>query len=890
MDSFFLATKLRIPPQPHHAIRRARLVDALENGSSTYKLTLISAPAGYGKTTLLTQWAHSSSFPIGWLSLSREDNDFERFLQYLLKTWEEVQPSVKQSKLGRLRGAISPDTDAVMSAIINAGLTGSDHMVFVLDDFHVIEETSIHQALSFLIDHLPPSFHFVLAGRTEPPLPLARYRTHNALLEFRADDLRFLQEETTDFLNEVMKLDLSEDEVTQLQAQLEGWIAGLQLVALSRQRRRPTGADKLVVSGRHRFIADFLSEDVLAPLEAAKRQFLLRTSILDRLCGPLCDAVTAKENSQTILETLERENLFLVALDDSRQWFRYHRLFADYLHEELKRHYPGEMGELHRRAALWYLAHDLPDPAFHHAVEGSDTEIVIQIFDRYCNAKLNGGEVRVVGQWVEALPAEWYSAYPVLGLARVGFLVFTGAFEAAFRYLSDIEQRLTPAESDDLRWQLARVTAVRCLMACVQNDISQAEVYAEHALQELSEKDLNWRPGVYAALGDAYRRNARWKEAKECYLKALVVTESPTLRFLSVHVFGALADLALRQGRLKNAAGHWRKALAVIEERENWGRLELPVTGWVYVRLGELLYEWNELAGAWDYLSRGLEHAELGGDVRTLIVGYLIAGRVKLTEGNAEAANSYLERARRLVEQAAFPEWTSRFERFQLEFWLAQDSLRAAVEWVDETLRSGGLEGRSESEVAQLAMARVLIVKGDASSIERALTLLKRLFQAAEEEGRVGVQIETWALQALAYWKRGGQADSMTALEHGLRLAEPEGYVRLFADFELPMVRLLQEARSRAVMPDYVGKLLTAVGAATASLAAAETALPEPLSVREQQILELLAAGLTNQEIADKLIISPETVKKHTGNIYGKLGVSNRTEAAARARELDLLS
>jgi LuxR family transcriptional regulator, maltose regulon positive regulatory protein len=886
MDLFFLATKLRIPPEPHHAIRRTRLIDALENGIAAYRLTLISAPAGYGKTTLLTQWAHSSNFPIGWLSLSREDNDLARFLQYLLKTWEEVQPEVKQSKLGRLRGMIPPDTDAVISAFINTAHTVSSSMVFVLDDFQVIEETSIHQALSYLIGRLPRTFHFVLAGRTEPPLPIARYRTHDILLEFRADDLRFLQEETTDFLNDLMKLDLSEHEVTQLQVRLEGWIAGLQLVALSRQRRL-IGSDQLIVSGRHRFIADFLSEDVLAPLEAAKHQFLLQTSILDRLCGPLCDAVTTKENSQTMLETLERDNLFLVALDDSRQWFRYHLLFADYLQEELKRNCPSEVSELHRRAARWYMDHNLPDPAIHHAVEGRDPEIVIQIFDRYINTKLNGGEVRLVGQWVDALPAEWYSAYPVLGLARVGFLVFTGAFEAAFRYLGDIEQRLTPAKSGDLRWQGARVLALRCMMACVQNDISQAEVYAKHALQELSEQDLNWRPGVYAALGDVYRRNARWKEAKAYYLKALAVTESPPLRFLSVHVFGALADLALRQGRLKNAAGYWRKALVIIDEPDNWGRLQLPVTGWVYVRLGEMLYEWNELAEAWNYLSQGLEYAETGGDVRTLIASYLIAGRVKLMAGDIEAAAAYQERAQRLVEQAAFPEWTSRCERFQLELWLAQDELRAAVEWVDETLRSGGFEGRSESEVAQLAAARVLIAKGHTSSIDHAVTLLKGLFQAAAEEGRAGVQIETLALQSLAYWKRGDPIASMTALERSLRLAEPEGYVRLFVDLGLPMVRLLQEARSRAVMPEYVTTLLAAFG--TDLALSTEAVLPEPLTRREQEILQLVAAGLTNLEIAEKLVISPETVKKHTGAIYGKLGVSNRTEAAARARTLDLL-
>ena len=419
--------------------------------------------------------------------------------------------------------------------------------------------------------------------------------------------------------------------------------------------------------------------------------------------------------------------------------------------------------------------------------------------------------------------------------------------------------------------------------------MTQAETLAERALGYLPELDLSWRPGIYAALGDTYRQNGRWDEAKQCYLKALVVTDSPPLRFMSAHVFGALADLALRQGHLREANAYWSKALAVIQDRENWGRLELPVNGWVYIRLGELLYERNELADAWAHLSQGLERAELGGDVRALIAGYLIAGRARLTEGDIEAAFEHLERARPLVEKAPFANWTSRFERFQLEVWLAQDRLRAAVDWAETALRDGALEGRSESEASQLAIARVLIAKGDAPSIERARTLLERLYQTAQVEGRMGVAIEALVLQALADWRRGEGADAMTSLEHALRLAEPEGYVRLFADLGLPMARLLQEARSRAVMPDYVARLLAAFGADLTSPASTGQALPEPLTHREQEILELVAAGLTNQEIADRLVISPETVKKHTGTIYGKLGVGNRTEAVAKARALDLL-
>lgn len=888
MEPFLLTTKLRIPPQPHHTVRRTRLIDAIERRIPNYKLALLSAPAGYGKTTLLTQWTHSSQFLVGWLSINEDDNDPERFLRYLLRAWETVQPSIMESKLGLLLGSMMPEREAVLSAFINAADELSYHMVFVLDDYHLIESLSIHEILTFLLDHLPPSLHFVVAGRGEPRLPLARYRARQELFELRAEDLRFLPEETEDFLNSLLNLNLAEDKLNMLQYQTEGWITGLQLAALT-LRQRSTIENGFSLSGKHRFIADYLSQDVLPAIDVEVRHFLLQTSIVDHLCASLCDAITGSENSQLILETLERDRLFVMLLDDNREWFRYHRLFGEFLHEELKRQYPDEVAILHRRAARWYLDHDLPEQAFQHTIVGADVQLMVRIFDRYCSAKLNGGEIRVVEQWVEAIPAAWYTAYPVLQIAHVGILAFTGAFETCMQHLSEVEHALTSAASEERDWQLARVVAVRCMMACMQNDLAQAETYADHALQALPEDDPAWRPGIFVALGDTYRHHGHWEQAEACYVRALSVTGLPQIRFMAAHVFGALADLALRQGGLREADGYWKKALAVIQEPRNWSHLSLPVTGWVYIRLGEILYEWNELAQAWEYLLQGLERVELGGDVRAMIAGNLIAGRLKLTEGDTEAAVSYLEKARPLVESTQFSHWISQFEGLQLELWLAQDRLRAAVNWSDKMLRDAAIGERPESEVAQLAMARVLIVKGDAPSIERALALLDRLLQAAEEQGRTGVRIEAMALQALAHWRRGERTGALTALERSLRLAEPEGYVRLFADFGLSMARLLQEARSRAVLPDYVEKLLAAYGADLPFLTSKEAALPEQLTPREQEILELMTAGLTNREIAEKLVISSETVKKHTSSIYGKLSVDNRTEAATRARELDLL-
>ncbi|NTU79848.1 MAG: hypothetical protein HGA45_10670 [Chloroflexales bacterium] len=886
MDTVLLATKLRIPALAPRTMPRPRLIDALEHSIRHVKLVQIAAPAGYGKTTMLVQWAHASRLPVVWLSLGAEDNDLERFFRCLLMAWAEVRPGIRESPVGLLLGGMAPDREAVLAAFINVAAGLPEHTVFVLDDYHLITEPSIHQALTFLIDHLPPTLHLVLAGRAEPALPLARYRARGELLEFRAADLQLLPDETADFLH-TLRLELANDAIMRLHAQLEGWIAGLQLVALTLQRGL-TGSDTLVLSGRHRFIADFLRDEVLAPLPEAVRHFLLQTSILEHLCGSLCDAVTGSAGSQELLETLERENLFLMPLDDSRAWFRYHQLFADVLREELHQRHPAQVTNLHRRAGRWYLAQALPEPAFQHAVAGDDPELVIQILEDYLDAKLNGGEFSLLKRWLDSLPAQWHTAYPLLGLARAGLLAFTGALDACVRCVDDVERRLSPLASEDTRGQRARVTAIRCAIACFQNDLAQAETYADRALRDLAADD-SFRAAVYGALGDTYRHHGRWEESRACYLSALELGHGPTFRVQSVHAFGALADLQLRQGRLRAAAAYWRKALAGMQDRATWGSFPLPLIGWVYLRMGEILYEWNELEAANDHLAQGLARAELGGDVRALIAAYLLAGQLKLAAGEITAAAAYLERARPLVENAAFPDWTGRFGRLQLACWLAQDQLRAAVHWADALLRGEASEGPVESETAQLAMARALIVKGDAPSLDRARGLLARLVEMAEAQGRAGLIVEALALQALAHWRRGEHADAFTTLERALRLAEPEGYVRLFLDLGLPMARLLQEARSRAVLPEYSGALVAAFTRDRPSAEASAKALPEPLTPREQEVLALVAAGLTNGEIAARLVISVETVKKHVGNLCAKLGVSNRTEAAARARALDLL-
>jgi LuxR family maltose regulon positive regulatory protein len=446
-------------------VRRARLVDALEDGVPRHKLTLVAAPAGYGKTTLLADWARASRFPIAWLSISEEANDLERFFRYLLTAWEGAQPEISDSSLAVLLGAMTPERDAILTAFINVAGDLAEEVVFVLADYHLIDDMSIHDALTFLIDNVPPTVHFVLSVRGEPPLPLARYRARQQMIELHAADLMFRVEETEAFLNGRMDLDLADEAITSVQAQLEGRIAGTQMAALSLRRHRQPVSD-LVVTGRHRFIADYLSQDVVATLPEDLRRFMLRTSILDRLYGPLCDAVTGGADGQALLETIERENLFLVPLDENREWYRYHRLLSDFLQGELWRQHPEDVADLHRRASDWCFDHDLPEPAFQHAVAANAPELVVRIFERYMNVKLNSGELRDVARWLDTVPADWFATHPVLNLSRAGLLAFSGDFAACQQCVEDVEARLKRTGRQDAGWQLAMVTAVRCFIAC----------------------------------------------------------------------------------------------------------------------------------------------------------------------------------------------------------------------------------------------------------------------------------------------------------------------------------------------------------------------------------------------------------------------------------------
>lgn len=892
MTIHFLATKLQVPPLPQSIVPRERLVRELERCVPASKLTLLAAPAGYGKTTLLQQWIDSTPMPIAWLSLNERDDEIERFLRYLYAAWETAHPNLEGTQLGLLIGGMAPDSEQVLAEFVNAANELAIHTALVLDDYHRITSPSIHEAVTFLLDHAPPRLRLVMSSRAEPPLPLARYRARQELHEIGAGSLSFIAEEAESLLGARVRSELSPDAVAAIQEQTEGWAAGLQLAALVLERNGSAPAD-IHIGGRNRFVADYLSEEVFGQLSEDVQRFMVQTSILESLNAQLCNAITGNADGQVMLESLERSSLFVVPLDEERRWFRYHPIFGDFLRAELERRAADEIGDLHRRAARWHLDHDRPEQALDHAVAGEDPEIAECIVERYLNFKLNTGEVALIGRWLNSIPSVWFASHPVIGLARVGFLAYTGAFQECIQCIEDVEQRVARDTSPGGDWQRAMVSAIQCFLACIQNDLPRAEMQAERAFQGLRPESLSLRSGIYGALGDTYRRNGHWQKAEASYLEALKFLNVPPFQaqftVQAVHIYGALADLELGKGNLRAARDSWRKAIATIQDRVSWGRLELPLAGWIYIRMAEVLYEFNDLESAREHLSRGLERVELGGDVRSQVAGCLVAGRLELARDDIEAAAVHVQRAGSMLDDAPFPEWKGRYERLRLELWLAQDHLRAAVNWADSLTDDQLGETIPEREVAILALARVLIVKGDDVSIQRALDLLDHLIANAADAGRMVIEIEGLALQAIGYRARSEPVDAMRSLERALRLAEPEGFMRLFVDLGMPIARLLQEARSRGVFSEYVEELLAAFGQDAMQAESSNPALLEPLTDREQEILELIAAGLSNPEIADELFISPETVKKHAGSIYGKLDVHSRTEAASRARELDLL-
>ncbi len=847
---------------------------------------------------------------MAWVSLDEGDSDPLHFLAYVIAALQTIAPRLGERVLEALQSAQPPPIEALLIALLNEIAALPDKFTLALDDYHVIDSPAVDQALCFLVEHLPPQVHLVIATREDPPLPLAQLRARSQLTELRAADLRFTPAEAAEFLNQVMGLNLSAEDIAALENCTEGWIVGLQLAALSMQGHHDAAGFVKSFTGSHRFVLDYLVEEVLQRQPEHVRSFLLQTSILDRASGPLCNAVTERKDGRGMLEALERGNLFVVPLDDERQWYRYHHLFADVLRAHLREEQPDQVPDLHRRASVWYEQNGLPSDAIRHALAAQDFERAADLIERVWLAMdLNYQSATWLG-WAKALPDDLIRARPVLSLGYAWALLNGGELEAAETRLRDAERWLEPTDTQaqvsskpvvvdqvEFRSLPASIASARAYRALALGDISGTVKYARRALTLMPENDQIRRTQATALLGLAEYASGDLQAAERSLLDFQASMQQAGDIATALGITFVLANIKLAQGRLREAVSAYRQALQLAESRD----APLPIgTSDLYRGLSELLCEQGDLETAAQHLLTAQKIGELAAPTGWPHRLCVAQARIKQAQGDLAGALDLLDEAERLYVRNPLPD--NPVAALRTRVWVRQGKLTEALAWAREQGVSPDDTLSYLREFEHLTLARVLIIRyrnerGD-SSIQAALALLDRLLQAAEEGGRMGSVIEILALQALAHQAQGNLPRALASLERALTLAEPEGYVRTFVDEGEPLRLLIVDFRLRFIRQaeddsrhlfNYTDHLLTAFPVHTPASGIRNPKSEIALSERELDVLRLLATELDGPDMARELVVSLNTLRTHTKNIYSKLGVNNRRAAIRRAEELGLL-
>jgi LuxR family maltose regulon positive regulatory protein len=903
-----LATKFRTPQPPIQLVHRSRLVERLQKAVHS-PLTLIAAPAGFGKTTLLSTWLEHASLPSAWISLEQDDDELFRFWSYVFAALARIHPSLESSALPLLEASTlspPPQIEAVLSVWINEITNLPHEMALVLDDYHLITAPAIHQSVTYLLEHLPSQMHLIMATRADPPLPIARLRARGQVIEFRADDLRFTSQEVTAFLTQALGQELSSEEITTLESRTEGWIVGLQLAALSMQGRRDLAGFLEAFRGSHRYILDYLIEDVFARQPEAVQSFLLQTSILERLQGSLCDAVMGwmresgeEVSGQAMLEQVEQSNLFLTPLDDERQWYRYHQLFAEALRHRIQRRNPELVRDLHRRASVWYEQQGMTRDAVQHALTAADFELAARLIEHAAETTARRGELTTLRSWLDALPDELLYSRVDLCLWQAWLLAISGEYDSAELLLQDLEPRLrtavlsaetissveTPrqgANHPGLIEYTGRMAAIRAFIAFRSGNTRHTIDLARQALEQLPQ-DQAFRGLVAWYLGIAYL------ESGDQVAGAASLTEARTSSLMSGNSYVAftatyeLAQLQARQGYLHKAYQSFQQALELGAERGG----TLAATGPAYVGRGELQREWNQLDQASHSLQEGIARCQQTGNASIMLRGHIMLARVKQAQGDTAGADTLIQQIPQIIHSSHLsPLNAASATAWHARLALAQGDLASAVRWVQENHLEVDDELSPPRELEYLTFARVLMAQ---QRPHETLPLLGRLLHLAEQQGRLGNALEVLVLHALASRAYSDEAEAMARLTRALSVAEPEGYIRLFIDEGEPIVALLRQAYAHEIASDYVATLLLAAGSTFTDSPVPAGSLLEPLTERELEVLRLLVAGLSNAAMARELVITVGTVKSHINHIYGKLGVQSRSQAIARVHSLHLL-
>ena len=880
-----IATKLYFPPMRFKVVARPRLVQKLMDGMRG-PLTLISAPVGYGKTTLMSEW-HSgagSDFPAAWLSLDSKDNDLERFLNYLTAALESIKPGIGSQTASLLNSPQLPPLEAILTTFINDIDSCKTDIVLVVDDYQVITDPTIHHAISFVLDHCPSKLHLVLLTRVDPPFPLARLRVRKELTEIRAADLRFTVPEIEDFLTNVMQIKLPTSDVNTLEAQTEGWIAGLQLAALSLQSSEDFSTFMENFSGSHHYVVDYMIEEVLNRQPEEVKSFLLQTSILQRMNASLCNSILQRTDSQSMLERLELRNLFVIPLDEQRQWYRYHHFFRDLLRNRLQHSHPAKIPELHHLASSWYQKNGLLPEALDHAISGAHYEDAAAMIENQGNSMLANGTWGQLLKWLKTLPDEIILARPLLAVFYIWGLVLSSQMEDVEKRLMDLEHALSkgdwPAkENQILHWHLR---AIRGRAAYLSGDFQMAVDLTSEALEHLDEQEKTFRSILGITLGSSYFLAGELSAASRILAETQKISQQADNLIYAIDAAGALAQIQEAQGNLRDAAETYQEIIRLSQKHVNTNLMA------AYLNLGNVLYEWNKLEEAEKNYQACLEISEKIHSPDGTLFALLGLARASQAQGDDDRSVKFI----RLAEQN-LPNFSQSILGLYAEALLAQialsrGDLKSAANWAaghclpaEESL----ISNLFMRKVEYLTIARMMILQNQAEEAEE---FLEKVYNAAETAGLYSAQIEALVLIALARGKQNNTPGAMMTLVQALEYAEPAGYIRIFADVGEPFIGLLQQAGLQSNLRVYVEKILSAINSAEPN-APATGNLPESLSERELEVLELLALGKTNKEIAKSLFLATGTVKKHLNNIYSKLGVNNRTECTRRAQEMKLI-
>jgi LuxR family transcriptional regulator, maltose regulon positive regulatory protein len=928
-----LRTKLFVPRSHPEVVDRPWLDRRLEEGLQR-KVIVLSAPAGFGKTTLLSCWVRSTGRLVAWFSIDEGDNDPTRFWSYFITSLQTLRPTLGEVALGMLNAPQPPPIEMVLTELLNEAAALSDEIILVLDDYHLVQTCTIHEGITFLIENLPPHMHLIIAGRSEPPLPIASLRGKRELIELQPRDMRFTSEEAGILLNQIMRLELSSNQVAVLEEITEGWAAGLQLaaMALEASRKDPARDDltseeefnqfQSVFSGSHRYIFDYLAQEVVDRQPEHVRSFLLQTAILERLSSSLCDAITSPGRSgapgnQAILEHLESSNLFIVPLDSQRQWYRYHHLFSSFLRTLLEQEYSQEaIQDLHRKASRWHAQYGYTQEAIVHALSGQDFHQAAAFIKSNAQEMFATSHLVTLKKWLTALPAEILAQDAELSMVCAWARLATGEIEGIDIHLQNVEQSLgaladgsesSMARPAQTRGTLGEICSIRSSYAFIQNDLGKvleqsrlARAYVEiDELGEIADKRMSVLGVAAYNRAVAQEISGHTVEACRAFEEAIQLNQfNPHLLPMAI---GHLAGIQVLQGKLFKAEATYQEAMQITESQ----RFPSPLSAMVQTGLGNLLCERNHLDKALHHLKSGIEMGRRWTQWESLLPGYLGLARLYAAQEEWDAAFQILDDVQKLTSTVYTPWGDIPIRSYKALLAARIGDLEAATAWTASSSIQLAQEINYFLEPEALILARIYLAK---NRLAEAGELAANIIWSAETGGRYGRVIEACLLQALALYLQGSLPLAAPVFNRALNLAAPEKYQRIFLDEGLRMGELLSEVKKAGLItrPEQRGEILAYMDGLVGQFAATHPASPafksqaplgpdwnrmaeafeEPLSEREVEVMQLIASGLTNQEIAEELFISLNTVKTHVKNIYKRMGVTKRTQAIARWRDL----